>query len=312
MARGRRSREKPGPSGFLVVDKPSGMTSHDVVDAARRWLGTRRVGHLGTLDPQATGVLPLAVRDATKLIPFIEGGEKAYAGSIRLGIETDTLDADGEVVARHEGALPDEAAVARAMRAFEGEIDQTPPMFSAVKRGGVPLHKLARRGEEVEREPRRVRIERFALVAYMPPDVRIEVVCSPGTYVRSLAADLGRALGCGGHLARLRRTRSGPFREDQAAPLPTLEAEAEAGKLEAHLVSPVEALGLPPFVLGEEEARRVSHGGDVPAPRARFPEGPGIRVAGVDRSGQLLAVLELRADWKLRPLRVLGGVAGES
>ncbi len=301
----KRRRERPGPSGFLVVDKPSGMTSHDVVDAARRWLGTRRVGHLGTLDPQATGVLPLAIRDATKLIPFVEGGAKEYVGAIRLGARTDTLDRDGTVLERFEGALPDEAAVRAALTRFEGDILQTPPMYSAVKVQGVPLHKLARRGEQVEREPRGVRVERFALLRYEPPLAQIEVVCSPGTYVRSLAADVGEALGCGAYLDSLRRTRSGPFGLEQAAPFETLEQEAAAGKIAERLVPEVEALGLPVLSLGDEEARRVANGSDLAVPRTRFPDGPGTRVAVQGADGRLLAVMELHPDYRLRPLRVL-------
>lgn len=307
MAR-RRRREEPGPSGFLVVDKPRGRTSHDVVQAARRWLGTRRVGHLGTLDPQATGVLPLAVRDATKLIPFVEGGRKAYVGSIRLGVRTDTLDGDGAVVDRFAGELPGEAAVREALGGFEGEILQVPPMYSAVKRAGVPLHRLARRGEEVERPARRVRVHRFALVRYDPPRLDIEVVCEAGTYVRVLAADLGDRLGCGAYLEALRRTRSGPFRLEQAAPVESLDREAAAGKLAAHLLPMarvLEVLGWTPLSLGEDDAGRIAHGVAVPVPRARVPEGPGARVAALGPTGELLAVTELRPDWRLQPLRVL-------
>ena len=212
----RRSREAPGPAGFLVVDKPSGMTSHDVVDAARRWLGTRRIGHLGTLDPQATGVLPLAVREATKLISFIEKEEKRYLGGVRLGVETDTLDAQGEVSREHEGPLPDREAFEAALGAFRGPIQQVPPMFSAVKKNGVPLHRLARRGEEVEREPKSVTIHRLDLASFEDGLARLEVDCSVGTYVRVLAADIGAALGCGAHLESLRRVQSGPFGLEQA------------------------------------------------------------------------------------------------
>src|SRR5262249_18861673 len=147
-------------------DKPGGWTSHDVVDAARRWLGTRRVGHLGTLDPLATGVLPLAVRGATKLVPFVTNHDKSYSGAIALGAETDPLDADGRVLRRPEGVWPGGAAVGAALARFVGEIEQIPPMFSAVKKGGVPLHKLAREGQEVERAPKRVRIDRLELLKY--------------------------------------------------------------------------------------------------------------------------------------------------
>jgi tRNA pseudouridine55 synthase len=212
----RKRPEPPGPSGFIVVDKPSGRTSHDVVDEARRWFGTKRVGHLGTLDPQATGVLPLAIRSATKLIPFIEGGAKGYDGTIVLGSETDTLDHEGAVLRRFSGTLPDREAVEDALTAFRGDIQQIPPMYSAVKKNGVPLHRLARRGEEVERDPKWVTIDELELTRFESPELDVRVLCSTGTYVRVIASDLGTALGCGAHLGGLRRTRSGPFLLDSA------------------------------------------------------------------------------------------------
>ena len=305
--RGRRGRkERPGPAGFLVVDKPAGCTSHDMVDAARRWLGTRRVGHLGTLDPLATGVLPLAVREATKLVPFVEGGIKSYEGTIRLGAETDTMDADGAVVRRHTGGFPDEAGVREALTTFVGEIDQIPPMYSAVKQAGVPLYRLARKGEEVQREPKRVRIDRIALVKYTPPDAEIAVDCSAGTYVRALAAALGERLGCGAHLAGLRRTRSGPFVVEQSVAAQVLDREAEQGSLEARIVPPVNALGLPVARLSAEAAHRVRHGGDVEAPDPALALGS--KVAALAPGGELLAVLEMVPGRRLHPLRVL--VAG--
>jgi len=303
MARRRGRREDPGPAGFLVVDKPRGATSHDMVDAARRWLGTRAVGHLGTLDPLATGVLPLAVRRATKLASYVDG-TKSYWSRIRLGVETDTLDADGREVSRHEGPLPEEADVARALSAFEGDVEQVPPMYSAVKKGGVPLYKLARRGEEVEREPRTIHIESIRLLGWEPPDLEIEVVCSPGTYVRVLAQDLGLRLGCGGHLADLRRTRNGPFTIEQAATPEVLEAAAREGKLEARLVAPAEGLGLPQLPLDREQLQRVIHGGEIRS-GALAREPAGGRYAAVDRAGDLIAVLELGPAGMLRPLRVL-------
>jgi len=220
----RRAPEPAGPSGFLVVDKPAGLTSHDVVDAARRALRTRRVGHLGTLDPQATGVLPLAIRDATKLVPFLVAGRKLYRGVIRLGVETDTLDGDGRVTREHAGPLPDEAALQAALESLRGDIEQVPPMFSAVKKDGVALHRLARRGEEVPREPRHVRVDRLEVLRFEPPALEIEVACSACTYVRLLSADLGTKLGCGAHLASLQRLASGPFRIEDAVPFALLEA----------------------------------------------------------------------------------------
>jgi len=290
------------------VDKPHGVTSHDMVDAARRWLGTRAVGHLGTLDPLATGVLPLAIRRATKLVSFVDG-TKTYWSRIRLGIETDTLDADGTERARHEGPLPDEAAVAEALTAFQGDVSQVPPMYSAVKQGGVPLYKLARRGEEVERAPRRVHIESVRLIRYAAPDLEIEVVCSPGTYVRVLAQDLGRALGCGGHLADLRRTRNGPFGIELAATPETLEAAAEEGKLDARLIAPAEGVGLPQLTLDPGQLQRVIHGGEIRS-GALVHEALGRRYAAVDRDGDLVAILELGPAGMLAPLRVLRAAGG--
>jgi tRNA pseudouridine55 synthase len=310
MSRASRRGERPGPSGFLVVDKPRGLTSHDVVDAARRALGTRRVGHLGTLDPLATGVLPLAIRDATKLVPYVTADPKVYVGSIELGVATDTFDAEGRVVRRHEGPLPTEAAVRAALEVFVGEILQVPPMYSSVKHEGEPLHRIARRGGHVEREPRKVRIDSIRVEGYRPPLVDVVVVCSGGTYVRSLADDLGRELGCGAHLAHLRRDRSGPFLASQAVTLGALEEAAAGGTADALLLSPVAVLGLPSVALGAAQARRVSHGGDVPAPPAAGPPAPpGTRVAAVDGEGRLVALMEMRPDRRLYPLRVIQSVA---
>ena len=303
----RRAHERPGRAGFLVVDKPRGWTSHDAVEAARRWLGTPRVGHLGTLDPLATGVLPLAVRDATKLAPFLQGGAKSYAGTIRLGEETETLDAEGRTLQRHAGALPAEAEVEAALARFRGEILQEPPMFSAVKHHGVPLHRLARQGRVVERARKSVRIDRLALRRYAPPDLDFEVDCSAGTYVRVLAQDLGRALGCGAHLLGLHRTRSGPFAIEQAHGEAALALAAERGELESLLVPAVNALGLPALRLSPEETQRIWHGGDLRAPEP--PLVPGSRLAALDPAGEVVAILEVRPGRALRPVRVLAPVA---
>jgi tRNA pseudouridine55 synthase len=289
-----------------VVDKPSGRTSHDVVDEARRWFGTRRVGHLGTLDPLATGVLPLAIRAATKLIPFIEGGAKGYDGTIMLGAETDTLDREGVVLRRFSGSLPDRAAVEEALTAFRGDIQQIPPMYSAVKKDGVPLHRLARRGQEVERDPKWVTIDEIELRRFDLPELDIRVLCSSGTYVRVIAADLGAALGCGAHLGGLRRTRSGPFFLDSARTVEEFEAAVESGKVESMLIPMDKALGFPIHVVAGEQLIRLQHGGDLPAGDLHRAV-PGTRVSILDEAGEFLAVTELRADRRLWPLRVLPG-----
>jgi tRNA pseudouridine55 synthase len=299
--------------GFLVLDKPVAWTSHDVVEAARRWLGTRRVGHLGTLDPLATGVLPLAIREATKLVPFLQQGNKVYVGTIRLGLCTETYDAEGRVTREHDGPLPSEASVRRALEGFVGDILQVPPMFSSVKRHGVPLYRLARRGEEVERAARPVRIHEIRMHHYAPPEIGVEVTCSPGTYVRTLAHDLGELLGCGAYLSGLRRTHSHPFSLDQARTPEDCEALATQGGLESALVAADVALALPRVRLTATQTRRVANGGDVPVAEARgelergpLPK-PGDRVAALSPDGGLVAVMELRPDRRLHPLRVLAG-----
>ena len=303
--RGRsRRRERPGPPGFLVVDKPPGMTSHDVVDEVRRRFGTRRVGHLGTLDPQATGVLPLALREATKLVPFMPSMQKAYVGTVRFGLESDTLDAEGTILRTHDGPLPSEEQVRARLPEFVGEIEQIPPMYSAVKKDGVPLHRLARKGEEVEREPKKVTIERIELLRFEEPDAEISVVCGPGTYVRTLAADLGAGLGCGALLQSLRRLQSGPFEITQAVTLEQLDEELAAGKLEERLIPPDEALRIDALELGEEAIRHLCNGGDV-SPGSDFRRAPGTRAIAKDAEGQTVALVELRADRRLWPLRVL-------
>lgn len=301
-----RARRGDVAAGFLVVDKPAGPTSHDVVDAARRWLGTRRVGHLGTLDPLATGVLPLAVGEATKLVPFVAGGRKRYEAQIALGAETDTLDADGSITRRFEGPLPAEAAVRASLAEFVGELLQVPPMYSALKRRGVPLHALARRGAEVEREARPVTVHSLELVSYVPPALEIALECSAGTYVRVLASDLGRRLGCLAHVRRLRRTASGPFGLGQARAYPVLERAAAEGRIGELLLPPLHVLEYPRLRLDAGEAKRVVHGGELRLESSPPGAGrPGDRLAALDADGRLLAVLEVAHDGALRPIRVL-------
>jgi tRNA pseudouridine55 synthase len=214
------------------------------------------------------------------------------------------------VVARHEGPLPDEAALRAALAGFIGEHEQVPPMYSAVKQGGVPLYRLARRGEEVERAPRKIRIDSFALLAYRPPDAEVEVTCSPGTYVRVLAAEVGARLACGGYLQSLCRLRSGPFELAQAATPEALAAAAASGAIAARLLRPVAALAMPALRLDVEDARRVVHGGALP--QGGPARAPGERIAALDPTGALLAILEVAPDRRLKPLRVLRRLAGGS
>jgi tRNA pseudouridine55 synthase len=210
--------------GVLLVDKPTGLTSHDVVYRLRRKLQIKRIGHAGTLDPLATGVLVMLIGKATRLSQYLMSVDKVYEGEITLGVTTNTQDAEGEVMETRPVPPLTEAQVKEAMRGFLGDQYQTPPMFSAVKIEGVPLYKKARQGEEVEREPRFIRVGSFELLAFAPPRFTFRLHCTKGTYVRTIAHDLGHKLGCGGHLSALRRTGSGKFTIDQCLPLEQIEA----------------------------------------------------------------------------------------
>ena len=235
--------DRTDPAGIAVVDKVAGMTSHDVVARARKALGTRKVGHSGTLDPDATGVLLLGVGPATRLLRFLTDLTKTYTAEIVLGAETDTLDASGEVTATHDmgGVGIDEVRAAAAT--LTGDIEQVPPMVSAVRVGGRRLHELAREGEEVEREARPVTVHRFGVEATDDPLVyRATVVCSSGTYVRTLAADLGTALGGGAHLRRLRRTAVGSFTDADAHPVDEIVVLPPAEGLRDYPAVPVLSL----------------------------------------------------------------------
>jgi tRNA pseudouridine55 synthase len=209
-------------NGFLVIDKPAGITSHDVVDRARRILGIRKIGHLGTLDPIGIGVLVLAIGKATKAVRYFVEDDKEYTTTVRLGTITDTQDLDGTVIEQREVSVTREQFEAVLGR-FKGEIQQIPPMVSAKKVGGKRLYKLHRQGIEVERQPKPVTISAIDLRTFAPPDVTFHVQCSKGTYIRTLCADIGDALGCGGAMAWLRRTKSGFFTIDNAVTLDELE-----------------------------------------------------------------------------------------
>ena len=258
------------------MDKPQGMTSHDVVDAVRRALGTRKVGHAGTLDPMATGLLLVGVGRATRLLRFLADLAKTYEGTGVLGVRTDTLDAEGAVV----DMSPVEVArteLDRAVAALVGESLQRPPAYSAVKVGGRKLYEAARKGETLEAEPRPIRVDVFEVLAFEAPAFDFRVTCSSGTYVRVLVADVGGALGCGAHLSRLRRTAIGPFRADAAVPPDGVRAPLPLERAVAHL---------PRVELEAEEARVASHGSilgpaGIDGPYATFaPDG---RLIGVYR-----------------------------
>ncbi len=212
-----------GPAdGLLLVDKPSGYTSHDVVAVIRRHFGFEKVGHGGTLDPMATGLLVLLIGKGTRLSQQVMEGDKGYAGVMRLGIATATQDADGPVLEERDATAITRAQVEAEMKKWTGDVMQIPPMVSAIKKDGVPLYKLARKGQVVERAPKLLHIYEFRLTQWEPPSAHFTLRSSKGTYVRTLCADIGAALGCGAHLAQLRRTRSGVFDVAQAAPLDEL------------------------------------------------------------------------------------------
>ena len=258
----------PAAEGLLLIDKPQGITSHDVVAIVRRTTRVKKVGHAGTLDPMATGLLVLGLGRATRLLRFLGDLPKTYEGTLRLGVETDTLDGDGAVTRESAVAVTDDA-VARAMTAKLGESSQRPPAFSAVKVGGRKLYDAARRGEMLRAEPRTVRVDRFDLVARNGVDADFVAVVSGGTYVRVLAADVGSALGCGAHLTRLRRTAIGSFAvEDAGTPdepgdllsveqavahLPRLELEPEEARVARHgsILGPAGIVG--PYALFDQD-----------------------------------------------------------
>lgn len=208
--------ETPPPSGVLLIDKDRDMTSHDAVAIARRALGIKKIGHCGTLDPMATGLLILVINKATKLQDLLMGENKEYEGTLTLGVETSTQDAEGEIISSQPVGEITEKDIRSAFDRYTGVFDQIPPMVSAIKKDGVPLYKLARKGQEVVREPRRVEVQNYHIDSITLPNVSFTVQCSKGFYVRSYAADIGRDLGCGAHLSALHRTRSGYFTVDGA------------------------------------------------------------------------------------------------
>jgi tRNA pseudouridine55 synthase len=306
--------------GVLVVDKTPGPTSFEVVKRVRRALAGAwgvserrlKVGHGGTLDPLASGVLPVCVGEATKLAPFLLDADKEYHATARLGIETETLDADGAVVATHPVAGLTAAAVEEALVRFRGEIEQTPPMYSALKRDGRRLYDYARAGETVVRASRRVVVHELAMLGFDPPDVvHLQVRCSKGTYVRVLAADLGAALGVGAHLTALRRVASGPFHLGQALTLEVVVERIARGE-PLPFVSLTAALShLPQVVVGPAMADAVREGRRLAWTALGAGAPPGGQVRLVRESGALVAVVEPGEDGALRSLRVFARAAAD-
>lgn len=275
-------------NGVLVVDKPKGPTSSDVVQVVRRALKVKKAGHTGTLDPMATGVLAICLGDATRIAQVLTEGDKAYDATLKLGVTTDTLDAEGRVLETRPVPPLSAEVLDPVLAKFRGTQRQTPPMYSAIKKDGKRLYELARAGEEVEREARTVTVHALSLNDFSADSLSLSVTCSKGFFVRTLAADLGEALGCGAHLTALRRTKSGPFSIARAIPLQDIVdrgADAVAGQL-AGLDEALEFL--PEVRTSAAEAERVLHGGLVELAR---PDCALVRVT--DPSGKVLALAEV-------------------
>lgn len=248
----------PDPFGFLNVDKPAGMTSHDVINKIRRGLRVKKVGHAGTLDPMATGVLVVCLGMATRLSEYVMPSTKGYRARVYLGNTTDTYDADGDTLTERDATHITRDAVAESLVQFTGQIDQLPPMYSAIKKDGKKLYELAREGKTIERDPRSITIYDLTLIDWQPPEFTLDVVCSAGTYIRSLAYDIGETLGVGAHLSGLIRTASGAFHVDSAVSLDALLGDSEWMR---HIVPVEDALpNLPAVHLDESDVVHVQHG----------------------------------------------------
>jgi tRNA pseudouridine55 synthase len=288
--------------GLVIVDKPAGMTSHDVVAQVRKAAGTRKVGHAGTLDPMATGVLVLGIGRATRLLGYLAAHTKSYTATIRLGQSTVTDDAEGELVAEVDAAEVSDEAIKAAVAGLTGAISQVPAAVSAIKVGGKRSYRRVREGEDVELAPRNVTIERFDVLRITRDgsvvDVDVAVDCSSGTYIRALARDVGRELGVGGHLTRLRRTASGMFTLDEAMSLESLSGGVTLLPLAA-----VVSRALPTITLDASRSDGVRHGRAIPIASA---EGQTGVLGAFDKDGEVLALMEARAE----SLRVVAGFSG--
>jgi len=310
----RRGTRGRAVDGVLVLDKPPGCSSNDAVQRAKRLFNARKVGHTGALDPLATGVLPLCFGEATKFSQYLLASDKKYWTRIRLGVATDSGDADGQVIAERPVTAVDADRVEAALAAFRGEIEQVPSMFSAVKYHGQPLYKLARQGIEVERQARRVTVYSNELTAFDGNYLELEVHCSKGTYIRTIAEELGEALGCGAHVTALRRRMAGPYHEADMVTFETLEADRERGKLDAHLL-PVSSTvkGWPELRLSADTAYYLKHGQPVMVPHA--PTSGWVRLALApagdagpspgDGDAGFLGVGEILDDGRVAPRRLL-------
>jgi len=286
-------------SGVLVLDKPIGLTSHDVVQIVRRGTGIRRAGHTGTLDPRASGVLVVLIGPAVRLSEYVSASDKRYQATIRLGSSTDTYDSEGSVTRTASVDDINEEQFDEILQQFVGEIEQVPPPYSAVKVKGRKAYEMAREGEEVELEPRIINVYSLEILEWDPPEIVIDVYCSSGTYVRSLANDLGEAIGSGAHLIGLRRTKSGRFTLRDAVPLRRLQEAFDAGDWYRNLIPAAEALGDWPMIeLDPDQVELVRHGHRIPAE----PEQKGM-IRAVSQQGDLVALMEVdeeSQEWQPR------------
>jgi tRNA pseudouridine55 synthase len=290
-------------SGVLVVDKPVGLTSHDVVQIIRRGTGIRRAGHTGTLDPRASGVLVILIGPAVRLSEFVSASDKRYQATIHLGASTDTYDSEGTIVAQPGMTVPvkdiSEDYFNEVLQRFVGEIEQVPPPYSAVKVQGKKAYEMAREGEEVDLTPRIIKVYSLDILEWAPPEVVIDVYCSSGTYVRSLANDLGRALGTGAHLVGLRRTKSGRFTLRDAVPLRRLQETFDAGNWYRNLIPAAEALADWPMIeLDIDKVELIRHGHRIPA-----EPGQTGWARAITQQGDLVALLEVdeaSGEWQPR------------
>lgn len=286
-------------SGVLVVDKPVGLTSHDVVQIIRRGTGIRRAGHTGTLDPRASGVLVILIGPAVRLSEYVSASDKRYQATIRLGSSTDTYDSEGRITSTADIGDITEEKFNEILQQFVGEMEQVPPPYSAVKVKGKKAYEMARHGQEVDLEPRTVQVYSLEVLEWAPPEAVIDVYCSSGTYVRSLSHDLGKELGTGAHLIGLRRTKSGRFTLRDAVPLRRLQEAFDAGNWYRYLIPAAEALSDWPMVeLDADAVELIRHGHRVPA-----AEGQTGWARGVSQQGDLVALLEVdeeSGEWQPR------------
>ena len=301
MSDRRASAGKRDLDGVLILDKPPGISSNQALQRVKRLLHAGKAGHCGSLDPMATGVLPICLGQATRFSGYLLGADKTYRARCRLGQTTTTADAEGELTSEREVDV-ERSQINDALAAFRGEIEQVPPMYSALKHQGKRLYELARAGLEVERPPRPVTVYRLELIDYTAPVLEFEVACSKGTYVRSLAQDIGETLGCGAHLIALRRTEAQPFSIEQAFTLDTLETDVERGDFDSHLLPVWSALEqFASLELDADDSERIRQG------KVLTPELP--LTAGLyrltSRNAQFIGLGEVTAEGRLKAKRLM-------